>query len=133
MQEINVTIRKNTLIDENWRVYHNARLYDIIRVMESNDRQMMVLGCRQIQAGTLSTPESGYPVGALAFTQTFTGLTSDRVTVTVYGGLVPDDKARVFVFLNGQFISQYTIAGPAIIFTGFTIEPTDTVVVTFFI
>jgi len=133
MQEINITARKRALIDENWRAYHDGRLYDIVRIMESNDRQYMVLGCRQIQAATLSTPESGYPVGALAFTEQFSGLTADRVTVTVYGGMIPDDKARVFVFLNGQFISQYLIAGDEIILDGFTIEPTDTVNVTFFI
>lgn len=133
IQKVEITIRKNALLDENWRVYHDGRLYEIETVSESTDRALQVLGCRQIQAATLSTAEGGFPVGGLAFTETFTGTASDRVTVTVYGGLVPTDKARVFVFLNGQFISQYTIQGAAIVFTGFTIEATDTVVVTFFI
>jgi SPP1 family predicted phage head-tail adaptor len=135
MQSVMFTIRKRALIDENWRIYHNARLYDIEAIGESNDRQLMTLKCHMIFPGVLTTPEDGYPIESsiLAFTESFTGLTSDRVTVTVYGGRIPTDKARVLVHLNGQFITQYTIASDKIIFTGFTIEPTDTVTVTFFI
>lgn len=133
VQEIQVTIRKNASVDENWRVYHDSRLYDIEAIAESNDRQLMILGCRQIQAATLSNPETGYPVGALAFTEEFTGLTADRVTVTVYGGNIPDDPARVLVFKNGLFTNNFLISGNKIIFVGFTIVPADVVNVTFFI
>lgn len=132
-QEVNITIRKRALIDENWRAYTSGRLYDIVRISESNDAAYMVLGCKQIQAATLSTPEGGMPVSVSnAYTETFTGISSDRVTVTVHGGSIPTDKAFVFVFLNRQYITQYTISGDEIIFDGFTIDTFDTVTVTFF-
>lgn len=114
-QSVQFTIRKRSDVDETQRVYFNSRLYDIEAMSETADRQYITLTCKQYDFGAYAVPGGLGSVGELMYLQEFTGITGDTVTVTVYGGNVPDNKARVWVNLNGQEITQYSIAGTDIV------------------
>jgi hypothetical protein len=132
MSSVNFTMRVNSDVTENMRVYYNGRLFDIEALTEDETRQYQTLICRQYSAFGVSEPESEFAVGNLAYTETFTGITGSDITVTVYGGLLPANVAQIFVFLNGQFISEWTHSGSVITFTGFELLETDVITVTFF-
>lgn len=129
---VQFSIRQRSDINETMRVYFNSRLYDIESISESNDRQFNVLTCRQYDTGTLTTPGGTGTVGELMYIEEITGVTGDEVIVTVYGGNLPDDKARIWVVLNGQEIapSLFSIAG-ASIQLGFDLVTEDILVIRF--
>lgn len=132
-QAVIFTIRHRTDIREEMRVYFDSRLYDIEAIGRSNDRQYMNLRCTQYQSGTYDAPTGGTLVGGAFYIEEFTGATGDTVTITVYGGNIPDVKARVWVSLNGQELapSLFEIAGNAIVLQGFELIETDTLTVRF--
>jgi hypothetical protein len=68
------------------------------------------------------------------FSQSFTGSTSDTVTVTTNAGILPTNAAAIIVDLNGQMINSdyYTVAAPDIQLT-FNLEATDVLTIRFFI
>lgn len=134
MSQVQFIVRVNPDITENMRVYFNGRLFDIEAITKDESKQYQTLICRQYSDTAVVEPETGYTIGNLAYTETFTGLTGDEVTVTVYGGNLPSNAAQIFVFLNGQFINEWTHAGSVITFTGddFELYETDKVTVTFF-
>jgi SPP1 family predicted phage head-tail adaptor len=132
MTAVNFIIRGNAAVTETMRVYYNGRLFDIEAISEDETRQYNTLLCRQFNASGVAEPEAEFSVGELAYTETFTELTGDEITVTVYGGLLPANAAQIFVFLNGQFISEWTHTGSVITLTGFELIETDVVTVTFF-
>ena len=133
-QVVIFTVRHRDDIREEMRVYFDSRLYDIEAISRSNDRQYMSLRCTQYQAGSYDAPTGGTLVGNAFYIESFTDTTGDTVTVTVYGGNVPDDKARVWVTLNGQDIAPalYEIEGSNIVLQGFELVATDTLTVRFF-
>lgn len=133
MTSVNFTIRNTGEINETMRVYHNERLYNIQAIHISQDRLFAKLLTEQYDTGTLVTPEGQGAIGQLAYIEHFSGINADRVTVTVFGGQVPQNKAQVFVTMNGQQIDQYIIAGSDIIFQGFEITDYDNITVRFFI
>lgn len=114
-QSVQFTIRKRSDIDETQRVYFNSRLYDIEALSYTADRQYMTLTCKQYDFGSYGVPAGTGIVGEVFYLQEFTGITGDTVTVTVYGGDIPNTKARVWVNLNGQEITQYSISGSDIV------------------
>jgi hypothetical protein len=114
-------------------VYYNNRLYNIQAIHISDDRLFIKLLTEQYNTGTFVTPEGEGAIGQLAYIEHFSGINADRVTVTVFGGQVPQNKAQVFVTMNGQQIDQYIIAGSDIIFQGFEITDYDNITVRFFI
>ena len=114
-QSVQFRIRTRNDINETQRVYFQGRLYDIEAIGYSNDRLYATLTCRQYDAGEYITPEGSGSLGELLYLQSFTGETGDTVTVTVYGGNIPSNKARVWVSLNGQEITPYSIAGNQIV------------------
>jgi len=68
------------------------------------------------------------------FSQSFTGTTSDTVTITVNAGQLPTNAAAIIVDLNGQMLNStyYTVAAPDIQLT-FNLESTDVLTIRFFI
>ena len=132
MSAVHFTIRKNTDVTENMRVYFNGRLFDIEALTEDETRQYQTLICRQYSAFGVVEPESEFAVGNLAYTQTFTGLTGDEIVVTVYGGNLPANAAQIFVFYNGQFINDWTHTGDTITLTYVVLVETDVITITFF-
>jgi hypothetical protein len=68
------------------------------------------------------------------YKQAFTGSTSDTVTVTVNGGILPANEAGILIFLNqGALMGDaYTINGADIELT-FNLDASDTLTVIFFI
>jgi hypothetical protein len=68
------------------------------------------------------------------YKQSFTGTTSDTVTVTVNGGTMPTNEAGILVFLNQGVLTDdaYTINGADIELT-FNLDSSDTLTVIFFI
>jgi hypothetical protein len=68
------------------------------------------------------------------YKQAFTGITSDTVTVTVNGGMLPANEAGILIFLNqGALMDDaYTITGATINLT-FNLDASDTLTVIFFI
>lgn len=132
-QAVIFTVRHRTDIREEMRVYFDSRLYDIEAISRSNDRQYMNLRCTQYQSGSYDAPTGGILVGNTFYIESFTNATGATVTVTVYGGNVPDDKARVWVTLNGQDIAPalYEIEGSDIVLQGFELFASDTLTVRF--
>lgn len=133
MTSVNFTLRNNAEVNETMRVYYNERLYNIQAIQISQDRLFTRLLTEQYDTGTLVTPDGQGAIGQLAYIEHFSGINADRVTVTVFGGQLPQNKAQVFVSMNGQLIDQYNIAGSDIIFDGFTITDYDNITVRFFI
>jgi SPP1 family predicted phage head-tail adaptor len=133
MTSTNFTIRNSGDVNETMRVYYNNRLYNIQAIHISDDRLFIKLLTEQYNTGTFVTPEGEGAIGQLAYIEHFSGINADRVTVTVFGGQVPQNKAQVFVTMNGQQIDQYIIAGSDIIFQGFEITDYDNITVRFFI
>jgi hypothetical protein len=68
-------------------------------------------------------------IGAVWFSQTFTGQAAASVIVTANGGNLPSDDS-IEVYLNGQYLDGWTRTGASIAL-GFTTETTDVVVVRF--
>lgn len=68
-------------------------------------------------------------IGAVWFSQIFTGQAAASVTVTANGGNLPSDDS-IEVYLNGQYLDGWTRTGASIAL-GFTTETTDVVVVRF--
>lgn len=68
-------------------------------------------------------------IGAVWFSQTFTGTATNSLTVTANSGNLPADDA-IEITLNGQLITGWTRAG-SIISLPFTTEATDVLVVRF--
>jgi len=68
------------------------------------------------------------------FSQSFTGTTSDTVTITVNAGQLPTNAAAIIVDLNGQMLNStyYTVAAPDIQLI-FNLESTDVLTIRFFI
>lgn len=68
------------------------------------------------------------------YKQAFTGSTSDTVTVTVNGGVLPTNEAGILVFLNQGVLTDdaYNINGADVELT-FTLDASDTLTVIFFI
>jgi SPP1 family predicted phage head-tail adaptor len=133
MTAVNFTIRNAAEVNETMRVYYNNRLYNIQGVHISNDRLYAKLLTEQYDTGILTTPDGQGAIGQLAYIEHFSGINADRVTVTVFGGQLPQNKAQVFVTMNGQMIDQYNISGSDIIFDGFSITDYDNITVRFFI
>jgi SPP1 family predicted phage head-tail adaptor len=133
MTGVNFTLRNAAEVNETMRVYYSERLYNIQALQISDDRLFVRLLAEQYNTGTLVTPDGQGAIGQLAYIEHFTGINADRVTVTVFGGQVPQSKAQVFVTMNGQQIDQYVIAGSDIIFQGFNITDYDNITVRFFI
>lgn len=133
-QAVIFTVRNRSDILEEMRVYFDGRLYDIEAISRSNDRQYMNLRCTQYQTGTFDAPTGGTLTGNAFYIEEFTNTIGDTVTITVYGGNVPDDKARVWLSLNGQELapSLFEIAGTDIVLQGFELVATDTLTVRFF-
>lgn len=129
---VQFTIRNTGVVNETMRVYAGQRLYDIESIGISNDRQYITLTCTQYDAGTLTTPEGEELMGNTSYLETFTGITGDTVTVTVYGGNIPDNKARVFVTVNGNETQAYQIAGSEIVLD-WELVSDDFVTVRFFV
>lgn len=129
---VQFSIRQRSDVNETMRVYFNNRLYDIESISESNDRHFNVLTCRQYDTLILTSPGGSVVSAELMYIQEFTGETGNELTVTVYGGNLPDDKARVWVSLNGQEIapSLFEISG-ATVQLGFDIVATDVIVIRF--
>jgi hypothetical protein len=133
MTSVNFTLRNAAEVNETMRVYYSERLYNIQALQISDDRLFVRLLAEQYNTGMLVTPDGQGAIGQLAYIEHFTGINADRVTVTVFGGQVPQNKAQVFVTMNGQQIDQYVIAGSDIIFQGFNITDYDNITVRFFI
>lgn len=133
MTSANFTLRNAADINETMRVYYNNRLYNIQALHISNDRLFVKLLTEQYDTGILTTPDGQGAIGQLAYIEHFTGINADRITVTVFGGQIPDNKAQVFVTMNGQAIDQYNIEGSDIVFVGFSITDYDNITVRFFI
>jgi len=135
MTRVLFTMRYNTNVSELQRVFYAGRLYDVEVISISEDRQYMTLTTNQYGYFPGGAPDAEFAVGAVAYTEDFTGATIDTgdnsVTVTVYGGLLPVNKAQIFVFVNGQSITQYTHSGSKITFD-FDVFDTDSITVTFF-
>lgn len=135
MTRVMFTMRYNTDVSELQRVFYAGRLYDIETISISVDRQYMTLTTKQYGYFPGGAPDAEFAVGAVAYTEDFTGATIDTndnsVTVTVYGGLLPVNTAQIFVFYNGQYITQYTHSGSKITFD-FDVFDTDSITVTFF-
>jgi SPP1 family predicted phage head-tail adaptor len=129
MTSVNFTLR-DTAITETMRVYYRQRLYDIEALSRSDDRQYLTLSCKQYEAAALATPDGEGAVGSDLYLQTFTGLTTNTVTVTVYGGNLPTSKAKIWLDLNGQTLHDYTVSG-AVITLPFELMDTDTLTVRF--
>ena len=68
-------------------------------------------------------------IGAVWFSQTFTGEATATIIVTANGGNMPSDDS-IEVYLNGQYLDGWTRTGSSIAL-GFTTETTDVVVVRF--
>ena len=68
-------------------------------------------------------------IGAVWFSQTFTGSASSTIVVTANGGNLPTDD-NIEVYLNGQYLDGWTRTG-ATITLGFTTETSDVIVVRF--
>lgn len=135
MTRVLFTMRYNSDVSELQRVFYSGRLYDIETISISVDRQYMTLTTKQYGYFPGGAPDAEFSVGAVAYTEDFTGPTIDTgdnsVTVTVYGGLLPANTAQIFVFYNGQYITQYTHSGSKITFD-FDVFDTDSITVTFF-
>jgi len=131
MQAIEFTLRDNDEVHEAMRVYWRSRLYDIEGIGRDETKQYIQLQCKQYAQGEYVAPGSEGAIGDLMYLQSFTGSTSDTVTVTVYGGNLPTNKAQVWVTLNGQELQEYTIDGADIVLTGFSLVETDTLTVRF--
>ena len=135
MTRVMFTMRYNTDVSELQRVFYSGRLYDIETISISVDRQYMTLTTNQYGYFPGGAPDAEFSVGAVAYTEDFTGPTIDTgdnsVTVTVYGGLLPVNTAQIFVFYNGQYITQYTHSGSKITMD-FDVIATDLITVTFF-
>jgi SPP1 family predicted phage head-tail adaptor len=129
---VQFTIRNTGVVNETMRVYAGQRLYDIESISVSNDRQYITLTCKQYDTGALTTPEGGEMVGNTSYLETFTGITGNTVTVTVYGGNISDNKARVFVTVNGNETQSYSIAGSDIVLD-WELVSDDFVTVRFFV
>ena len=129
MSAVNFTLR-DTAIDETMRVYYRQRLFNIEALTRSDDRQYLTLTCKQYEAAALATPDGEGAVGSDLYLQTFTGLTANEVTVTVFGGNLPTNKAKIWLDLNGQTIHDYTVNG-AVIELPFDLFDTDTLTVRF--
>ena len=127
------TIRLRTDIDEFRRVFHSDRLYDIIGMDISDDKQFQSLRCKSIGVGVLADPGPGIPgMGQGSYRQIFTDVQDNAVTVTVNGGVLPENSAQIFVFVNGQYTQLWSATGSVITFT-WDIFDTDTVIVHFYI
>ena len=135
MTRVLFTMRYNADVSELQRVFYAGRLYDVEVISISEDRQYMTLTTNQYGYFPGGAPDAEFAVGAVAYTEDFTGATIDTgdnsVTVTVYGGLLPVNEAQIFVFVNGQHISAWTHTG-SVITTDFDLIATDLVTVTFF-
>jgi SPP1 family predicted phage head-tail adaptor len=132
MTSVNFTMRNNGDINETMRLYYNSRLYNVQAIHISDDRLFIKCLSEQYNTGTFVTPSGEGAIGELAYIQEFTGITGDRVTVTVFGGQVPQNKAQVFVTRNGLVVDAFIIAGSQIIFQGITLIATDKITVRFF-
>jgi SPP1 family predicted phage head-tail adaptor len=132
MASVQFTIRRNSQVTENMRVYFNGRLFDIESISHDESKQYNTLTCKQYSAFGVVEPESEFAVGNLAYTQTFTELTGDEIVVTVYGGNLPANAAQIFVFYNGQFINDWTHTGDTITLTYIEMIETDVITITFF-
>lgn len=71
-----------------------------------------------------------WPGDERVYSQTFTGVTGDEVTVTANNGELPSNTAQIAVFVNGQYTEQWTHSGAVISFS-ITIDSGDTVLVKF--
>lgn len=71
-----------------------------------------------------------WPSDERVYSQAFTGVTGDAVTVTENNGELPSSSAQVAVFVNGQYTEQWTKSGATITFS-ITIDSADTVLVKF--
>lgn len=131
MQAVQFVMRSNSTIGEAMRAYWNSRLYDIESLSLDETKQYLTLTCKQYGQDASAPPEGEYSVGQLAYTETFTGLLTADIVVTVYGGNLPTNAAQIFVFMNGQFISQWSHVNDTITLE-FTPDPEDVFVVTFF-
>lgn len=135
MTRVMFDIRYNSDVSELQRVYFSGRLYDIEAISVTADRQYMTLVTKQYGYDPAGAPDAQFQAGALAYTEDFTGATintvNNSVTVTVYGGLLPANPAQIFVFYNGQHLTQWTHTG-SVITMGFDVDSSDLITVTFF-
>lgn len=71
-----------------------------------------------------------WPSDERVYSQTFTNVTGDAVTVTENNGELPSNNAQIAVFVNGQYTEQWTHSGAVISFS-ISIDSGDTVLVKF--
>jgi SPP1 family predicted phage head-tail adaptor len=130
--DVTFTIRNRTDVDEFRRVFHSGRLFDIIGIEVTDDKQFQLLRCKSIGVGVRADPGPGFPVaGQGSFRQAFTNVQNNAVTVTVNAGVLPDNIAQVFVFVNGQYTELWSKTG-SVITLDFDIFDSETVVIIHF-
>lgn len=95
------------------------------------DPQLMVYWVSQDYRFRIKRQGSA-PTTIQFFTETFTNVVDNTVTVTVNGGVLPSDEAAIVVFVNGFYTSNFSVAGSDIEI-GFDIAETDIVTVRFLI
>jgi Protein of unknown function (DUF3168) len=72
------------------------------------------------------------PDGTTAYRQAFTGLTTNTVTVTANGGVLPANNAAITVHLNGVYTTEYTRIGAEFTLP-YSLSPDWQLVVTFYV
>lgn len=124
------TLRHRSDVEPKMRIIDEAgNVYDILSVMYDHYKEYMIAECQNVGLGgvIVGPPVPGVTDPSVTmYRQTFTGITDDTVTVTEAN--LPDNADNIQVFVNGQYLTEWTHTGNVIAFT-FTIDPTDFVTV----